>query len=80
VHSLTTLCSAHHGLTLIDKSKQSPLTYGSISHSEKAFEALGLSLRNAEEFFINNMKDFNEVALDAENVQYYSFGAKRKEL
>jgi hypothetical protein len=56
---LTTLCSPHHGLTLIDKWKGFPEKYGDIRHSEKVFEILGLSLGNASEFLSLNMKDFN---------------------
>jgi len=47
---------------------------------EKTFEVLGMSLRNAEEFSHENIQAFNEVATDCENVDYYSFGAKKKEL
>jgi len=39
-----------------------------------------MSLRNAAEFTSKNMRAFNEVATDDENVKYASFGAKRKEL
>lgn len=47
---------------------------------EKAFEALGMSLKNAEEFSHANIAAFNQVATDCENVDYFSFGAKKKEL
>jgi len=80
VRSLTTICSPHHGLTLIDRSRANPEQYGDLSHTERAIEALGLSLRNAGEFTSKNMNAFNEIATDADNVQYYSFGSKRKEM
>jgi len=47
---------------------------------EKTFEVLGMSLKNAEEFSHANMAAFNEVATDSKEVDYYSFGAKKKEL
>ena len=37
-------------------------------------------MRNVEEFTTQNMRDFNQVCLDSSQVQYASFGAKRKEL
>lgn len=80
VKSLTTICSPHHGLTLIDRAKAYPEQYGDLSHTEHAIEALGMSLRNAGEFTSKNMHAFNQIATDADGVQYYSFGAKRKEM
>ena len=50
VHSLTTLCTPHHGCAIIEKSNKCPQSVGEISHSEKAIEALGLSMANAQEF------------------------------
>lgn len=47
---------------------------------DKAFEVLGMSLKNAEEFSHANITAFNEVAQDCSDVDYYSFGAKKKEL
>lgn len=79
VLSLTTLCTPHHGLTLVDKAKNFPNVYGDLTHSEKAFEALGMSIMNVAEFTSKNMKAFNEVASDAAEIDYYSFGAKRRE-
>jgi hypothetical protein len=80
VKSLTTICSPHHGLTLIDRAKAYPEQYGDLSHTEHAIEALGMSLRNAAEFTSMNMHAFNQIAADADDVAYYSFGAKRKEM
>ena len=80
VRSLTTICSPHHGLTLIDRARAYPEQYGDLSHTERAIEALGMSLRNAAEFTSKNMHAFNQIATDADDVQYYSFGAKRKEM
>jgi len=47
---------------------------------EKAFEVLGMNFKNAEEFSHANISAFNEVATDSPDVDYYSFGAKKKEL
>jgi hypothetical protein len=47
---------------------------------EHAFDILGMSKKNVEEFASDNMQDFNEVAVDADSVGYYSFGSKKKEL
>ena len=80
VQSLTTLCTPHHGLTLIDRARTYPQLFGDLSHTEKALEVLGMSIRNAGEFTSENMRSFNQVAEDDKNVAYYSFGAKQKEL
>ena len=79
VQSLTTVCSPHHGLKLIDKARKFPDQFGDLSQMEKAFEALGMSNRNVLEFTSDNLSAFNEVAADKHGVDYYSFGAKRKE-
>lgn len=42
---------------------------------DKAFEAVGVSQRSATEFTSKNMGDFNNVAEDIPNVDYYSIGA-----
>lgn len=80
VQSLTTLCTPHHGLTLMDTALTKPDYYGTLAHTEKALQSLGMSVRNTMEFTSRNMQAFNEVCIDAEDVKYASFGAKRKEL
>lgn len=47
---------------------------------EKTFEVLGMSLKNVEEFHPSNIESFNQVVTDCAGVDYYSFGAKKKEL
>ena len=49
VRTLTTVCSPHHGMRLIDNCMRYPERC-QIELAEKAFEALGLSQRNALEF------------------------------
>jgi len=53
--------------------------YGTLAHTEKALQSLGMSVRNTMEFTSRNMKAFNEVCTDDETVKYASFGAMRKE-
>lgn len=80
VRSLTTLCSPHRGCALISEHMKRPQETSNIHQMEKTFEVLGMSLKNAEEFHHSNMEAFNQVATDAQEVDYYSFGAKKKEL
>ena len=47
VHSLTTLCSPHHGCGIITKATKFPQITEDVSHTEKAIEACGLSMLNA---------------------------------
>jgi hypothetical protein len=46
-----------------------------IENIEKAVEAVGLSQHNVTEFTADNISDFNTIAHDAKNVDYYSIGA-----
>lgn len=80
VQSLTTLCSPHRGMTLVDKALQHPAEFGDLSQSDRAFDVLGMSTRNVAEFTSKNMAAFNEVVADKRNCNYFSFGAKKKEL
>ena len=52
-----------------------PEVHGNLTTSEKAIEAVGLSLKNVQEFSGKNMEAFNEIVEDCENVGYYSMGA-----
>ncbi len=51
-----------------------------IALAEKAFEAVGLSQKNAQEFTSVNIKDFNNVAENVSGVDYYSLGAHKERL
>ena len=51
-----------------------------IEMAEKAFEAVGLSQRNAQEFTTDNMADFNLACEDSSSVEYYSVGAHKAQL
>ena len=55
VASLTTICTPHHGMKLIDKARALPNSHGDIVTLEKAFEVLGMSMTNVEEFCSDNM-------------------------
>lgn len=79
VHSLTTLCTPHHGCALINQATKYPKVFGNLATSEKAIEAVGLSLKNVQEFTGKNMAAFNEIVEDCSDVGYYSFGASQKE-
>lgn len=59
----------------MDTALGKPDYYGSLAHTEKALQGLGMSVRNTAEFTSRNMKAFNEVAVDDPNVKYASFGA-----
>ena len=58
--SLTTLCSPHQGMTLVDRALGVD-QYGDLNHCEKALLALGMSKRNVTEFTTRNMTAFNQV-------------------
>ena len=79
VQSLTTLCTPHHGLRLIDQVRRFPDRY-QLARSEQALEVLGLGPTSVTEFTSENIRDFNEVCEDCPDVDYYSFGAKKQEL
>ena len=74
VQSLSTVCTPHKGMKLIDDIVNKPIQ-GQVEYVDKAFEAVGMSQKNATEFSTLNMSDFNAVAEDAEEVDYYSVGA-----
>ena len=59
VASLTTICTPHHGMKLVDKSRALPRKYGDLEQLEKAFEILGMSKTNVQEFCSENMEAFN---------------------
>ena len=77
VQSLTTVCTPHRGMRLIDNCHKHPEKYV-IENADKAFEAVGLSQKNAQEFTTRNMMDFNKVAEDQLGVDYFSVGAQKQ--
>jgi len=79
VRTLTTVCSPHHGMRLIDNGLKFPEKCP-IELAEKAFEAVGLSQKSAQEFTSENISDFNKVAEDARGVEYFSIGAHKQRL
>ena len=74
VQSLTTICSPHLGMRLIDNCNKNPSKHP-IEKVDKIFEAVGLSQKNSYEFSTENIENFNLVALDSPEVDYYSMGA-----
>ena len=64
----------------MDQAHGYPDQYGNIAYLEHAFDVLAMSKPNVLEFKSDNMADFNEVAVDADSVGYYSFGAQKSEL
>ena len=74
------MSTPHHGLALVDKARAFPELHGDLSHTEKALEVIGMSTRNVSEFTSENMRAFNQVVENDPNVNYFSFGAKQKEL
>ena len=79
VRSLTTVSSPHHGCRLVDNCAKYPARF-QIELAEKAFEAVGLSQGSVQEFTSGNLTDFNRVAEDVSDVDYYSIGAYKQRL
>ena len=81
MRSLTTLSTPHNGLTLIQKLRDRPNSYSQHTRFlERAYSVVGLGAKNIHEFSMRNMEDFNLVCEDRADVNYYSFGSKKKEL
>ena len=79
VRSLTTVCSPHRGMRLMDNYSTMPERF-LIEDSEKAFEAVGVSQKAAQEFTTENIGDFNKIAEDVAGVDYFSIGAHKERL
>lgn len=79
VRSLTTICSPHLGMRLIDNCEKHPERCV-LERAEKAIEAVGLSQSSAQEFTSRNLADFNKVVEDAAGVEYFSLGAHKQRL
>jgi hypothetical protein len=48
-----------------------------IEHMDRAFQVTGVTKENVEEFCTANMNAFNDIALDQDNVDYYSMGSQK---
>ena len=57
-----------------------PSETGEYRQLERALTVVGLNSKNVKEFGYRNMGDFNMVAEDSPNVEYFSFGSKKREL
>lgn len=80
VRSLTTLCTPHHGMTLVDKCVGGSDKFElDLTHAHRALEVLGVTQESVKEFGSRNMRAFNKVCEDQDDVMYFSFGAKRKQ-
>ena len=44
---------------------------------ERVFDVLGMSIKNIQEYTPQNIRDFNLVANDAQDVEYFSVGAQK---
>ncbi len=66
-------------MRLIDNCTKQPGKFP-IEDAEKAIEAVGLSQKAVHEFTSSNIADFNRVAEDAKNVEYFSIGAHKQRL
>ena len=63
-------------MKLIDKVNQKA-EHAELHNLDRVFEALGISGRAVLEFSTHNMQAFNEVCENSDDVDYYSFGAKK---
>jgi len=66
-------------MRLIDNCISKPIQC-EISLADKAFEAVGLSYKNAQEFTSANLADFNNVAENVSGIDYFSIGAHKERL
>jgi hypothetical protein len=66
-------------MRLIDNCIEKP-NQCEIGSADNAFEAVGLSQKNALEFTSQNLADFNKVAENAHGVDYFSIGSHKERL
>ena len=76
IESLTTVCSPHLGMKLIDESNKDSQDE-IFDNLERVFEILGITADASKEFSTHNIGNFNEICEDVPNVQYYSIGAQK---
>ena len=74
---MTTLASPHHGFRLLQISLNELEDAVQVEHFDKPLEVVGMSRKNAVEFFRGNMKAFNEVVENQPGVEYFSLGARK---
>jgi triacylglycerol lipase len=67
INSLTTVCSPHLGMKLIDEMNKDP-EYELFDNLERVFDILGVNVGAAKEFSTHNINNFNEICEDAPNV------------
>jgi len=73
VASLSTLCSPHNGLTLLERIPNNP---DSKEHLLNALRPVGMNSHNVKEFFPNTMANINEEIADSETFAKFSFGSR----
>ena len=76
VSSLTTVCTPHLGMALIDRAYGEPW-HGNLENLERIFDVLGITAEGAKEFSSVNLGAFNQVCDNHADVSYYSIGAKK---
>ena len=74
--SLTTISSPHHGLSFIEQALLQQFSEEP-EHVEPVLRALGMSLKNYEEFSKLNMQDFNALAENMPGVCYHSMATRQ---
>ena len=79
IKSLTTIATPHTACRLIQNARSLPLE-SRFDLMERALGVVGMGVRNVQEFSQRNLDDFNMVAEDHPNVDYFSFGTKKREL
>lgn len=67
IQSLTTVCSPHLGMRLIDLLNEDP-THEKFDNLEKVFNILGVTIDAAKEFSTHNISNFNEICEDSSDV------------
>ena len=80
IKSLTTIATPHTGCRLIQNMRDQSLDGNGFEWLERSFGVVGMGIKNIHEFSQRNMDDFNLVAEDHPDVDYFSFGTKKREL
>jgi hypothetical protein len=73
IASLSTVCSPHNGLTLLNKIEQHPHAK---QHIHDALLPVGLNAHNVNEFLTNSMSEINEDLEGSELYNKFSYGSR----
>ena len=77
VQSLTTICTPHLGMKLIDLLFQEGENVHYVQNIERTYELLGITGEASKEFTTHNIAAFNKVCPNSDKIDYYSIGAKK---